>query len=71
LIFATAFGEGTKTEKEKSMSNENNNRVLTRMGARQLTQNEIEQVTGARISSLLSVIITHSATGAVDERLDE
>ncbi len=52
------------------MSNENNNRVLTRMGARQLTQNEMEQVTGARISSLLSVILTNSA-GHPDERLDE
>jgi hypothetical protein len=53
------------------MSNDNNNRVLSRMGARQLTESEIEQVTGARISSLLSVIITHSATGGTDERLDE
>jgi len=52
------------------MSSENNNRVLSRMGARQLTQNEIEQVTGARISSLLSVIITGSE-GNRDERLDE
>lgn len=53
------------------MSSENNNRVLIRMGARQLSENEVEQVAGARISSLLSVIITHSATGSTDERLDE
>ena len=29
------------------MSNDSNNRVLNRMGARQLTKKEIEQITGA------------------------
>lgn len=29
------------------MSNNNENRVLSRMGARQLTSNELEQITGA------------------------
>jgi hypothetical protein len=29
------------------MSNNNDNRVLCRVGARQLTQNEVEQVAGA------------------------
>ena len=52
------------------MSNNNENRVLSRMGARQLSQDEMEQVTGARISSLLSVILTRSG-GHPDERLDE
>jgi hypothetical protein len=28
------------------MSNNNENRVLSRMGARQLTQNEVEQIAG-------------------------
>jgi len=30
------------------MSSQNNNRVLNRMGARKLTQDEVEQITGAR-----------------------
>ena len=44
------------------------NRVLTRMGARQLTQNEIEQTAGAG-ATLLSVIVTNTA-GNPDQRLD-
>jgi len=32
------------------MSNNNDNRVLIRMGARQLTQNEVEQVAGGKIT---------------------
>ncbi|HEY7402261.1 MAG TPA: hypothetical protein VIB39_01970 [Candidatus Angelobacter sp.] len=51
------------------MSKENNNRVLSRMGARQLTQGEIEGVTGARIS-ILSVIRTGTASNP-DFTLDE
>jgi hypothetical protein len=49
------------------MSNDNN-RVLTRMGARQLTQNEVTQITGAG-ATLLSVIVTNTA-GNPDQRLD-
>ncbi|HEY2914966.1 MAG TPA: hypothetical protein VGK21_16490 [Candidatus Angelobacter sp.] len=45
-----------------------NNRVLTRRGARQLTQNEIEQTAGAA-NTLLSVIITNQ-NGNRDQRLD-
>jgi hypothetical protein len=45
-----------------------NNRVLTRRGARQLTQNEIEQTAGAA-NTLLSVIITNQ-DGNRDQRLD-
>jgi hypothetical protein len=49
------------------MSNDNN-RVLTRMGARQLIQNEAQQITGAG-ATLLSVIVTNTA-GNPDQRLD-
>jgi hypothetical protein len=42
---------------ESSMSN-HDNRVLIRKGARALTQNEIDDVTGARTPSVLSVIRT-------------
>lgn len=51
------------------MSNENNNRVLSRMGARQLTKNEIEQVTGARTITIASVIFT-GPVNHPDERVD-
>jgi hypothetical protein len=44
------------------------NRVLTRRGARQLTQNEIEQTAGAG-ATLLSVIVTNTG-GNPDQRLD-
>lgn len=44
------------------------NRVLTRRGARQLSQDEIEQTTGAG-ATLLSVIMTNTA-GNPDQRLD-
>lgn len=40
------------------MSKENNNRVLSRMGARQLTQSEIEQVAGTLTSSIGTLILT-------------
>jgi hypothetical protein len=51
------------------MSNDNNNRVITRIGARQLTQNEIEQVGGARLSTFASVIFTGPINNP-DESLD-
>lgn len=44
------------------------NRVLTRRGARQLSQHEIEQTTGAG-ATLLSVIVTNTS-GNADQRLD-
>jgi len=44
------------------------NRVLTRRGARQLSQDEIEQTAGAA-NTLLSVIITNQ-NGNRDQRLD-
>lgn len=46
----------------------NNNRVLTRRGARQLSQDEIDQAAGG-INTLLSVIIT-TQNGNRDQRLD-
>ena len=46
----------------------NTNRVLTRKGARQLSQDEIEQTAGAG-ATLLSVIVTDTA-GNPDQRLD-
>jgi hypothetical protein len=36
-----------KAGRRNFMSNDNNNRVLNRTGARQLTKQEIEQITGA------------------------
>lgn len=51
------------------MSNENNNRVLNRMGARQLTENEIERVTGAKLT-----FASVQATGPInnpDETFDQ
>ena len=45
-----------------------NNRVLTRRGARQLSQDEIDQTAGG-INTLLSVIIT-TQNGNRDQRLD-
>ena len=50
------------------MSDDNNNRVLGRMGARQLTQNEIENTVGGG-ATLLSVILTSPASNP-DRRLD-
>jgi len=50
------------------MANNNNNRVLGRVGARQLTQNEVEQVTGGRITRA-SLIVTGSVS-APDENID-
>ena len=46
----------------------NNNRVLTRRGARQLSQDEVEQTTGAG-ATLLSVIVANTS-GNADQRLD-
>ena len=52
------------------MSN-NDNRVLIRKGARPLSQNEIDGVTGASLPSILSVIRTHSPSGSSDFTTDE
>ena len=44
--------------KEKYMSNQDNNRVLTRMGARKLSQDELGAVSGGLIPTRLSVLVT-------------
>jgi hypothetical protein len=41
------FGEESQDWKEKFMSNNNDNRVLSRIGARQLKSDELEQITAA------------------------
>ena len=53
-------------------NNNNDVRVLSRMGARDITPAEAEQITGssAFIPTLLSVIVTHTSTGGTDTRLD-
>jgi hypothetical protein len=56
-------------ERSKPMSQQNNNRVLSRMGARQLTQNELDKIGGA-ILTRLTAILTAPVTDP-DRRLDE
>jgi len=51
------------------MSNNKENRVLGRMGAHQLTEEETNRVTGGFIPTLLSVIHTNPLTNP-DTRLD-
>ena len=63
------FGEGNQSAKEKCMSNNNKNRVLSRMGARQLTANEIEQVAAAKLT-FASVLITAPVSNP-DESFDQ
>jgi hypothetical protein len=41
------FGGESQHWKENLMSNNNDNRVLSRIGARQLTSDELEQINGA------------------------
>ena len=52
------------------MSNNNENRVLNRMGARQLTRNEVERVAGAQTSSIGTLILTGNISHP-DRHLDE
>lgn len=51
------------------MSNNKENRVLSRMGARQLTQNEIEEVAGAKLT-LASDLLTGPISNP-DDILDQ
>jgi hypothetical protein len=67
-LFSTDFvpaglEKAANNERRKLMSS-NENRVLIRKGARPLTQNEMEEVTGARTPSVLSVIRTNSPSGS-------
>jgi hypothetical protein len=52
------------------MSNENNNRVLSRMGARQLTQEEIDKIGGGFVPTRLTVFLTGSVANP-DRNVDE
>lgn len=40
------------------MSTQNNNRVISRIGARQLTPSEVEQITGARTITVATALPT-------------
>ena len=40
------------------MSNADNNRVLTRMGARKLSQSELDEIFGGLIPTRLTVLVT-------------
>jgi hypothetical protein len=51
------------------MSSNNNNRVLTRRGARRLSAQEIEQITGGKITPL-TLMLTGTASGT-DETPDQ
>jgi hypothetical protein len=58
LDLPAIFREGTQNvERSKSMSKENNHRVLSRMGARQLTKAELDQVAAAKLT-FASVLVT-------------
>jgi hypothetical protein len=52
------------------MSKENNHRTLSRMGARQLTPSELEQIAGAQTSSIGTLILTGNIHNP-DRHLDE
>ena len=40
------------------MSNQDNNRVLTRMGARKLSQEELDEISGGFIPTRLTALVT-------------
>jgi hypothetical protein len=61
-------GKRPQSGKEKFMSNEDN-RVLTRKGARRLSAQEIEQITGGKITPL-TLLLTGSPSGT-DESPDQ
>jgi len=63
------FEEKTENQKEKCMSSNTNNRVLTRRGARRLSAQEIEQITGGKVTPL-TLMLTGSASGT-DESPDQ
>lgn len=51
------------------MSNKENNRVLTRMGARKLSQEELDGISGGLIPTRLSTLVTGTASSP-DRSLD-
>jgi hypothetical protein len=68
LSLIAAYGENPESGKEKFMSNVDN-RVLTRRGARRLSAQEIEQITGGKITPL-TLMLTGSPSGT-DESPDQ
>jgi len=44
------------------MSSQDNNRVLTRVGARKLSQEEVDGVSGGLIPTRLSMLVTGTAS---------
>jgi len=69
MDFPACLEKEINTGKERAMSNNNENRVLCRNGARQLTQNEVEQVTGAKLT-LASELLTGPISNP-DDILDQ
>lgn len=70
-LLIQVLGEGSKTEKGESMSqntNNNQNRVLCRMGARKLNENETNQVAGGFAATTASVLFTN---GGRDQTFDQ
>jgi hypothetical protein len=66
----SVFGEGNRKHwKGKAMSNNNEKRVLSRMGARQLTHNEVEQVAGGKLTFATALITgtTNNPDGTFDQ----
>lgn len=51
------------------MSNQDNNRVLTRMGARKLSQDELGTVSGGVIPTRLTTLVTGPSSNP-DQSLD-
>jgi hypothetical protein len=52
------------------MSNQNNNRVISRMGARQLTPDEMEQIAAGRTSTVATALPTGTVSSP-DTMLDQ
>jgi hypothetical protein len=69
LILPRIGKEEIRMGKEKCMSNADNNRVLTRMGARKLSQEELDGVSGGLIPTRLSTLVT-GTSGNPDQSFD-
>lgn len=53
------------------MANNNNGRVLQRMGARELTQEEAQKVAGSDLHTVATLLFTNAPKGGYDEQLDQ
>jgi hypothetical protein len=51
-----------QSRKGEFMSNENSSRVLTRMGARKLSQAELDEIYGGLIPTRLTMLVTGSSS---------